>query len=114
MGSGLLAAMAVFETKWKPKMARQEAIDLNVQAIYAGIFKDHGSGSNCDVCFIEASGTEMLRNYAMPNKRVAKELNYTMRQGATAWSVSHGNYPSLLWSSAQAYMFFPPNFYQKV
>ncbi|PLW18529.1 hypothetical protein PCANC_15468 [Puccinia coronata f. sp. avenae] len=81
MGSGLLAAMAVFETKSKPKMARQEAIDLVVQAIYAGIFKDLGSGSNCDVCVIEA----MLRNYAMPNKRVAKELNYTVRQGATAW-----------------------------
>ncbi|KAA1064769.1 proteasome core particle subunit beta 2 [Puccinia graminis f. sp. tritici] len=35
MGSGSLAAMAVFETKWKPKMACQEAIDLIVQAIYA-------------------------------------------------------------------------------
>ncbi|KNZ54046.1 20S proteasome subunit beta 2 [Puccinia sorghi] len=85
MGSGSLAAMAVFETKWKPKMTRQEAIDLVVQAIYAGIFNDLGSGSNCDVCVIEASGTEMLRNYAMPNERVAKELNYTMRRGATPW-----------------------------
>ncbi|POW02532.1 hypothetical protein PSHT_12068 [Puccinia striiformis] len=85
MGSGSLAAMAVFETKWKPKMARQEAIDLVVQAIYAGIFNDLGSGSNCDVCVIEANGTEMLRNYAMPNERVAKELNYTMRRGTTAW-----------------------------
>jgi 20S proteasome subunit beta 2 len=112
MGSGSLAAMAVFETKWKPKMARQEAIDLVVQAIYAGIFNDLGSGSNCDVCVIEASGTEMLRNYAMPNERVAKELNYTMRRGATAWIVSHGNYPPPLPSSAKANMFFLPNFYR--
>ncbi|EFP83853.1 uncharacterized protein PGTG_09566 [Puccinia graminis f. sp. tritici CRL 75-36-700-3] len=48
-----------------------------------------GSGSNCDSCVIEASSTEMLRNYGMPNERVAKELNYTMRQGTTAWIVSH-------------------------
>lgn len=84
MGSGSLAAMAVFESKWRPKMARQEAIDLVVEAIYAGIFNDLGSGSNCDVCVVEQKGTEMLRNYKTPNERVAKELSYKMRRGATA------------------------------
>lgn len=104
--------MAVFETKWKPKMTRQEAIDLVVQAIYAGIFNDLGSGSNCDVCVIEASGTEMLRNYAMPNERVAKELNYTMRRGATPWIVSHNkNYSHQLSASAETYTTF--RFYRK-
>lgn len=88
MGSGSLAAMSVFESKWRPKMSRAEAIDLVVQAIYAGIFNDLGSGSNCDVCVIEKDGTEMLRNYAMPNERVPKELSYKMRHGTTAWIVS--------------------------
>jgi len=83
MGSGSLAAMAVFESKWRPKMQRQEAIDLVVEAVYAGIFNDLGSGSNCDVCVIEKDGTEMLRNYAKPNERVAKELSYKMKRGAT-------------------------------
>lgn len=69
-------------------MSRAEAIDLVVQAIYAGIFNDLGSGSNCDVCVIEKDGTEMLRNYAMPNERVPKELSYKMRRGTTAWIVS--------------------------
>ncbi|MBW0521990.1 hypothetical protein O181_061705 [Austropuccinia psidii MF-1] len=85
MGSGSLAAMAVFESKWKPNLSREEAIDLVVQAIFAGIFNDLGSGSNCDVCVIEAKGTEMLRNYAMPNERAPKELSYKMRRGTTAW-----------------------------
>lgn len=83
MGSGSLAAMAVFESKWRPKLPKQEAIDLVVEAIHAGIFNDLGSGSNCDVCVIEKDGTEMLRNYTKPNERVQKELSYKMRRGAT-------------------------------
>jgi 20S proteasome subunit beta 2 len=52
MGSGSLAAMAVFETMWKKDMTREEAVELCSQAIQAGIFNDLGSGSNVDVCVI--------------------------------------------------------------
>ncbi|CAO3666868.1 unnamed protein product [Rhizopus stolonifer] len=52
MGSGSLAAMSVFESKWKPEMNREEAISLVTEAIEAGIFNDLGSGSNVDVCVI--------------------------------------------------------------
>ncbi|KAF9004629.1 proteasome subunit [Cyathus striatus] len=85
MGSGSLAAMAVFESQWKPNMERQEALDLVISAISAGIFNDLGSGSNVDACIITANHTEMLRNVEMPNERVKKERNYKFRRGTTAW-----------------------------
>lgn len=52
MGSGSMAAMAVFETMWRKNMTREEAVELCSQAIQAGIFNDLGSGSNVDVCVI--------------------------------------------------------------
>ncbi|ORY85339.1 nucleophile aminohydrolase [Leucosporidium creatinivorum] len=86
MGSGSLAAMAVFESSWTPKMSRQAAIDIVCEAIEAGIWNDLGSGSNVDVCVIEPEGTEMLRNYRTPNEKVKKEKSYKWRRGVTAWT----------------------------
>ncbi|KXN81702.1 Proteasome subunit beta type-7 [Leucoagaricus sp. SymC.cos] len=76
MGSGSLAAMAVFESGWRANMERHEALALVQKAISAGIFNDLGSGSNVDACIITADGTEMLRNFDMPNERVQKEPAY--------------------------------------
>lgn len=88
MGSGSMAAMAVFESGYKENLTvscrihsllvvfvlivrytlsqRQQAIDLVSRAIRSGIFNDLGSGSNVDVCVITKEQTEMLRNYEMP------------------------------------------------
>ncbi|KAK0211473.1 20S proteasome subunit [Armillaria fumosa] len=85
MGSGSLAAMAVFESNWRPNMSRDEALTLVKHAISAGIFNDLGSGSNVDACIITATHTEMLRNVEMPNQRVEKERQYGFRRGTTAW-----------------------------
>ncbi|CAA7268495.1 unnamed protein product [Cyclocybe aegerita] len=85
MGSGSLAAMAVFESGWVPDMERDKALALVKSAIAAGIFNDLGSGSNIDACIITANSTEMLRNVEMPNQRVQKERNYKFRRGTTAW-----------------------------
>ncbi|EIN04156.1 20S proteasome subunit [Punctularia strigosozonata HHB-11173 SS5] len=85
MGSGSLAAMAVFESGWKPDMSREEALHLVTAAISAGIFNDLGSGSNVDACVITANNTEMLRNFVKPNEREAKERSYRFRRGTTAW-----------------------------
>lgn len=85
MGSGSLAAMAVFEHGWKPNMERADALALVTTAISAGIFNDLGSGSNVDACVITADKTEMLRNFVRPNERVEKERSYTFRRGTTAW-----------------------------
>lgn len=86
MGSGSLAAMAVFESGWKPDLERDQALQLVVAAISAGIFNDLGSGSNVDACIITETHTEMLRNYVMPNVRVEKERKYGFRRGTTAWT----------------------------
>ncbi|KAF5373591.1 hypothetical protein D9758_000803 [Tetrapyrgos nigripes] len=85
MGSGSLAAMAVFESSWRPNMPREDALQLVKDAISAGIFNDLGSGSNVDACIITANHTEMLRNVEMPNQRVQKERTYVFRRGTTAW-----------------------------
>lgn len=84
MGSGSLAAISVFESKWQKDMTRQQAIDLVAEAIEAGIFNDLGSGSNVDVTVITKQGVEYLRNYRMPNERGAKEQSYKFQRGTTA------------------------------
>ncbi|BGP53089.1 hypothetical protein JCM8202_004172 [Rhodotorula sphaerocarpa] len=98
MGSGSLAAMAVFETHWRPNLDRQAAIDVVSAAIEAGIYNDLGSGSNVDVCVIEGqltpdgkrytgeAKTDYLRNYRKPMDKVQKERNYKWRRGVTAYT----------------------------
>jgi len=86
MGSGSLAAMAVFEAQWKPNMTREQALDVVNAAVSAGIFNDLGSGSNVDACVITATKTDMLRNFVKPNERVAKERSYGFRRGTTAFT----------------------------
>ncbi|RMZ80887.1 hypothetical protein DV737_g2736, partial [Chaetothyriales sp. CBS 132003] len=86
MGSGSLAAMAVFESSWTAKLTREAAIKLCADAILAGIFNDLGSGSNVDVCVIaKDKPTQLLRNYIKPNERVRKERDYKFAKGTTAW-----------------------------
>ncbi|RMZ86802.1 hypothetical protein DV736_g5973, partial [Chaetothyriales sp. CBS 134916] len=86
MGSGSLAAMAVFESSWKANLTREAAIKLCADAILAGIFNDLGSGSNVDVCVIAKNQpTQLLRNYIKPNERVKKERDYKFPKGTTAW-----------------------------
>ena len=84
MGSGSMAAMAIFETKWKQKLTRQEAVDLASEAIKAGIFNDLGSGSNVDVCVITAEKTTLMRNHIKPNEREEKQRSYKFKRGTTA------------------------------
>ena len=64
MGSGSLAAMAVFESRFKPDMEEGEAVELVRDAIRAGIFNDLGSGSNVDIQIIRKGGeSERFRTY---------------------------------------------------
>jgi 20S proteasome subunit beta 2 len=53
------------------------------EAIEAGIFNDLGSGSNVDICVIEKSGTDYLRNHVRPNERGLKEQSYRFPRGTT-------------------------------
>lgn len=78
MGSGSLAAMAVFESRYVEGMNRDDGVALVRDAIRSGIFNDLGSGSNVDICVITKGDKEYLRNYEMPNPRTfTSETGYT-------------------------------------
>ncbi|KAL2782036.1 proteasome subunit beta type-7 precursor [Daubentonia madagascariensis] len=84
MGSGSLAAMAVFEDKFRPNMEEEEAKKLVSEAIAAGIFNDLGSGSNIDLCVISKSKLDFLRPYSVPNKKGTRFGRYRCEKGTTA------------------------------
>lgn len=84
MGSGSLAAMAIFETMWKPDLTKDDAVKLCSEAIQAGIFNDLGSGSNVDVCVITPEKATLLRNHITPNVREKKMRDYRFPKGTTA------------------------------
>ncbi|KAI3812441.1 hypothetical protein L1987_17150 [Smallanthus sonchifolius] len=69
MGSGSLAAMAIFESEYREGLTRDEGVNLVTKAICSGIFNDLGSGSNVDICVIEKGKKEYLRNHLTPNPR---------------------------------------------
>ncbi|XP_030375377.1 proteasome subunit beta type-7 [Scaptodrosophila lebanonensis] len=83
MGSGSLAAMSVFERRWKPDLSEEEGKLLVRDAIAAGVFNDLGSGSNIDLCVIRKDSTEYLRNYELANKKGERQLNYDFKSGST-------------------------------
>jgi 20S proteasome subunit beta 2 len=61
LGSGGLAAMAVLESHWKQQnYTLQQATELAIRAVKAGIDHDLGSGSQVDICVI---GPESTANY---------------------------------------------------
>jgi 20S proteasome subunit beta 2 len=84
MGSGSLAAMAVFESKFKDDMTEEEAKQLVYQGISAGIFNDLGSGGNVDLCIIKKGKTEYLRGYKKENPRPYRRPGgYNFQNGTT-------------------------------
>jgi len=89
MGSGSLAAMAVFERGFKENMEEEEAKDLVAQAIEAGIFNDLGSGSNVDVCVIKKDKTDYIRPFRLPNPRNEKAASYRYHPGSTQVLTKH-------------------------
>ena len=78
MGSGSLAAMSVFESRWKVDMSEEEGKVLVRDAIAAGIFNDLGSGSNVDLCVIRKGSFEYLRNHEIANDKGQRKVrNYS-------------------------------------
>jgi len=70
MGSGSLAAMAVFEANYRDNHDEKQAVELVNEAIQSGIFNDLGSGGNVDIAIIsKTNGFQWLRNYQTPNNR---------------------------------------------
>jgi len=87
MGSGSLAAMAIFEARYKPDLPVEEGIELVKDAIRAGIFNDLGSGSNVDVMVIKADGHQYFRNVDVANPRKFRNpRGYHIPHGFTKFS----------------------------
>lgn len=82
MGSGCLAAMGVMESNYKDNMTEEEAKNLCIAAIEAGIYHDLGSGSNVDVCVIKAGNKHTLyRNIKSDNfKMFSKPGGYSFEK----------------------------------
>jgi len=70
MGSGSLAAMGIFETEYRENMEEEEAVNLVIKAIEAGIYHDLGSGSNADVTVIKRGKVDYYRNIRSDNKKM--------------------------------------------
>ncbi|XP_071802574.1 proteasome subunit beta type-7-like [Asterias amurensis] len=83
MGSGSLAAMAMFEDRYKPDMEEEEAKTLVRDAIAAGIFNDLGSGTNIDLCVIRKGKVDYLRPYDVANIKGVRQGDYRYKRGTT-------------------------------
>ena len=97
MGSGSLAAMAVFEAGYKDALTEDEAVALAAAAVRAGIFNDLGSGSNVDITVLRAApkapgdkpAVTIMRGYQTPNdveelrRGVARPAGRVVPRGAT-------------------------------
>lgn len=83
MGSGSLAAMSVFEDRYRADMSEEEAKELVADAIRSGIFNDLGSGSNVDLCVITKDKTEMIRPYHVANEKGVRQNDYSFKRGTS-------------------------------
>jgi len=70
LGSGSLAAMAIMETTYKDNMTEEEAKQMCLKAIEAGIYHDLGSGSNVDICVIKKGKVDFFRNIKSDNHKI--------------------------------------------
>lgn len=76
--------MGVFETEYKDDMTEEEAIDLCVRGIEAGVYNDLGSGSNVDYVVINKEGAKMTRGFKADNKKLFDNPNgYNFPIGTT-------------------------------
>lgn len=84
MGSGSLAAIGVFESRWTPNLEEEEGVQIVRDAIAAGIFNDLGSGSNVDICIIKKGSVDYRRTYDEANKKGVKQSSYKYPKGTTS------------------------------
>ena len=79
MGSGSISADAELESGFKDNMTLEEAKQLAIKAITAGINYDLASGSNVDFVILKKGKTEHFRNYVnVGKKEVVKKTPYKL------------------------------------
>lgn len=84
MGSGMLGALSVLDSRFKENMTEEEAKNLVHDAILGGIFNDMGSGSNVDLAVIKANDNiQYFRPYDVANKKGERKNKYRYPAGST-------------------------------
>lgn len=83
-GSGLQPTTGILEAGWKENLSEQDAIDLMVDAVTAGILYDLGSGSKVDVTIIRTDG-EVIEHkpYKVVGERGPKHVPNEIPVGTT-------------------------------
>lgn len=69
MGSGSISAYGELETGFRDDLTLEEAKQLAIKGIKAGIMYDLGSGSNVDFVILQKGKTSYFRNYEIVGKR---------------------------------------------
>jgi len=83
LGSGCLASMCIFESRWKPDMNEEDGKKLVRDAIASGIRNDLGSGSNVDLVVIRQGSSQFIRPYEVICKSGIRKIDYTFQRGTT-------------------------------
>ena len=92
LGSGSLAAMGILESVIKDEthtLSIDEATQLVVQAVKAGIDHDLGSGSQVDVCIITPDGQAKYTRCYLPEETLDDETN-SSTDDATETTMTNG------------------------
>lgn len=88
-GSGSLAAMGILETQYVEQdgeisLTEEDAIDIAVRSIEAGIYNDLGSGSNVDYVVINKDGIKYKRSHKSDNFKLFNNPDgYDFPKGTT-------------------------------
>ena len=82
MGSGSLAAMSIFESRWRSDMTQEEAVSLVCDAVNAGVYNDLGSGFGVDVVVIKKGFHKVIRGLDVV-KTEKRKLDYAFKRGTT-------------------------------
>lgn len=84
LGSGGLAAMSVLESRHRPNLTVEEAIQICKDAVGAGITNDLGSGSQIDLCIISATGVKyqraVVKEESLPTSHGERSSDELLRQ----------------------------------
>lgn len=83
MGSGSVSAYGELERGFRDDLSLEDAKQLAIRAIKAGILYDLGSGSNVDFVILRRGKTELFRNFEV--------VGYKMVQKSTPYHFEHDN-----------------------
>uniref|UniRef100_A0A3B0N217 Proteasome subunit beta n=1 Tax=Theileria annulata TaxID=5874 RepID=A0A3B0N217_THEAN len=89
MGSGSLNAMTVLEQYYFDGMSVEEATELAVKAISAGITNDLGSGGNVDVVVMDKNGSKHSRTFKKVCSRTYAAPDNKLTPGTTEYLREH-------------------------